>query len=496
MLAGPNPLRLVRGLRFRLAVSYVVFFAMVLGSLGVVFRATLSAIQEKQVEDVLDEEWGAAKGYLRFEFGPYWFYDKTDPEENFIVERIRRISLLTDSAGHPLQWNGYDSLGFDSPDRIKATLKLGPRGRAIRQQRDSRGVLYVIRSGTVVDQRGHFYYFAIGRNVEDTVRLRQEFTFQYAVISLGALLVSGLFGWFLARRALAPVNFVADAAQLITHSNLRIQIPTRGAGDELDRLVEAFNRMIERLGLSFAQIQQFSADVSHELRTPLTIIRGQLEVALITAKTNEQYKDAMVNALEDVERLSNIVRALLMLSQAESGQLVLKKAELDLSLAVRDLVEEFQIPAEAEGVELTADVPPHCRVFADRVQIERLITNLVSNAIKYTPRGGKVRVELTGDPERVTLLFADTGVGIAPDHLPHIFDRFYRVPSADPEKGLGLGLSFVAWIVKALGGTISVESELNKGSRFTVTLPSGRAENRGIPGVGDLVTEKIPNLHV
>ena len=494
MLPRPHPLRLVRGLRFRLAVSYVVFFTLVLGTLGVVFRATLSGIQEKQVENVLDEEWGAVKGYLRFDFGPYWFYDKTDPEENLIVERIRSVSLLTDSAGHPLQWNGYDSLGFDSPERIRATLKMGPRGRAVREQRDSRGRLYVIRSGTIVDQRGNFYYFAIGRNVEDNVKLRQEFTFQYAMISLGALLVSGSFGWFLARRALAPVNSVAEAAQHITHSNLRIQIPTRGAGDELDRLVEAFNRMIERLGLSFAQIQQFSADVSHELRTPLTIIRGQLEVALITAKTSEQYRDAMVNALEDVERLSNIVRALLMLSQAESGQLVLKKAELDLSQAVRDLVEEFQIPAEAEGVELTADVPQHCRVFADRVQIERLITNLVSNAIKYTPRDGKVRVELTGDAERVRLVVADTGVGIAADHLPHIFDRFYRVPSADPEKGLGLGLSFVAWIVKAQGGTISVESEVNTGSRFTVILPSGKAEIPNLPAASD-AAENITNIH-
>lgn len=495
MLAGSNPLRLVRGLRFRLAVSYVVFFTLVLGSLGVVFRATLSSIQEKQVEDVLDEEWGAVKGYLRFDaLGPEWFYDKTDPEENFIVERLRRVSMLTDSAGHPLQWNGYDSLGFDSPELIKTTLKLGPRGRAIREQRDSRGVLYVIRSGTIVDQKGHRYYFAIGRNIDDSVKLRKEFTFRYAIISIFALVFSALFGWFLARQALAPVNFVAEAAQRITHSNLSMHIPTRGAGDELDRLVEAFNRMIERLGLSFAQIQRFSTDVSHELRTPLTIIRGQLEVALITAKTGDQYRDAMVNALEDVERLSNIVRALLMLSQAESGQLVLKKAELDLSEAVRDLVEEFQIPAEAEGVELTAMTPPHCRVLADRIQIERLITNLVSNAIKYTPRGGRVWVELSGDHERATMVVADTGVGIAPDHLPHIFDRFYRVPSEDPEKGLGLGLSFVAWIVKALGGTITVESEVNKGSRFTVTLPSGQAEKWAQPSPPDAAAESVSNF--
>ena len=193
-------------------------------------------------------------------------------------------------------------------------------------------------------------------------------------------------------------------------------------------MIEAFNKMIERLSFSFAQIRQFSTDVSHELRTPLTIIRGQLEVALFTAKTIEQYRDAMVDALEDVERLSNIVRALLMLSQAETGQLILKKVDLDLAALVRDLVEEFQIPAEAQGVELTADVPESLHLQADRVQIERPVPNLVSNAIKYTPAGGHVRVELSSADDLVRLVVKDDGVGIAPDHLPHIFDRFYRVP--------------------------------------------------------------------
>ena len=152
--------------------------------------------------------------------------------------------------------------------------------------------------------------------------------------------------------------------------------------------------------------------------------------------------------------------------------MVLKKVDLDLAALVRDLVEEFQIPAEAQGVELTADVPESLHLQADRVQIERLVPNLVSNAIKYTPSGGHVRVELSSADDLVRLVVKDDGVGIAPDHLPHIFDRFYRVPSADPEKGLGLGLSFVAWIVKAHDGHIDVQSTLGQGTRFEVTLPA------------------------
>jgi heavy metal sensor kinase len=286
------------------------------------------------------------------------------------------------------------------------------------------------------------------------------------------IFLSGLLGWFLAGKALDPVNSVAETAQRITHSNLDMQIPVRHAGDELDRLIDAFNHMMTRLDHSFEQIRQFSTDVSHELRTPLTVVRGQLEVALFTAQNVEQYREAMAEALEGVDRLSNIVRALLMLSQAESGQLVLQKTHLNLAEVARDLVDQHQIPAEAQGVRLSAELPEPCRIYADRIQIERMLSNLLGNAIKYTPAGGEVKVRLHCEDEQVKLMVEDTGVGIAPDHLPNIFDRFYRVPSADPEKGLGLGLSFVAWIVKAHGGTIDVQSQLQRGTRFIVTLPA------------------------
>ncbi len=187
---------------------------------------------------------------------------------------------------------------------------------------------------------------------------------------------------------------MAQTAQRITGKNLRAQIPSRGANDELDRLIDAFNRMIERLDASFQQTKQFSTDVSHELRTPLTAIRGQLEVALLAAKTTEQYQDAILNALEDVERLSQTIRALLQLSQAESGQVLLQKQPIDLPPMMVNLLEQFGIPAESGKVKLNTSFPAHCVAEVDRIQIERLISNLVSNAIKYTPEGGSVTVAL------------------------------------------------------------------------------------------------------
>ena len=215
--------------------------------------------------------------------------------------------------------------------------------------------------------------------------------------------LTGLLGWALAGRAIQPVNEVAQAAQKITGSNLSLQIPLRGSGDELDNLIEAFNRMTARLEDSFEQIRRFSTDVSHELRTPLTVIRGQLEVALFTAQTPEQYRDAMVNALEDVERLSSIVRALLLLSQAESGQVVLQKTELRFRRSGRGHSGSVPDSRRGEARAPNGRIEPDMKILADRIQIERLLSNLLSNAIKYTPAGGTVHVRVRREEKRKSL---------------------------------------------------------------------------------------------
>jgi heavy metal sensor kinase len=328
---------------------------------------------------------------------------------------------------------------------------------------------------------------AIGTPLADSERILSQFTWVYLAVIPGALILGSFLGWVMAGRALTPVMDIARAAQRISGSNLSLRIPTRETGDELDYLILTFNRMIDRLESSFQQMKQFSADVSHELRTPITAIRGQLEVALFTAQTTDQYREAMFNALQDIDRLSQIVRALLLLSQAESGQLVLQKSRLNLCDVALDLVDQFQIPAEAAGVRLTAELPAECFVDGDRVQIERMITNLLSNAMKFTSEGGEVRLRLSTSPEFVEIAVEDTGRGIATEHLPHIFDRFYRVPGSGtapgPEQGLGLGLSFVAWIVKVHHGKIDVDSTPGKGTRFTIQLPA--------PGVGSDTMELV-----
>ena len=470
-------LRLARGLRFRLTLSYVLFFSVLLVAIGLFFRQTLRSEMNGDEQALLEEEWGAAKGYMRIENQrPVWVADSTDPEEAYIVDRLRHIYLLTDANGYVLENSEtYDSIGEDSPQEIARILGLPKPEVHIR--RDKKGIPYLIKAGAVRDEQNQLYFFALGRSLEGNERTVSGFTRTYFLLLPAMIALTSVAGWLLAGRSIHPLDSVAHAAQEITGVNLSTQIPNRGANDELDNLIDSFNLMTRRLSQSFEQIRQFSTDVSHELRTPLTAIRGQLEVALFTAETTEQYREAMVNALEDVEKLSSIVRALLLLSQAESGQLVLQKTPLNLASVAADVVDQFQIPAEEKGLTLTALLDEGTLALADRTQIERMLSNLLSNAVKYTPKGGSINVRVGLDPEHtgwVRIVVEDTGVGIAPENLPHIFDRFFRVrnPQTNKIEGLGLGLSFVSWIVSAHGGDIHVESSPGKGSRFDIRLPA------------------------
>jgi heavy metal sensor kinase len=471
--------RVTRGLRFRLTAAYALFLALLMTTVSVGFQQYLSGSLDQQARDILEQEFAALKAYMHVEpgqegFHPVWLIDRDDPDEAATMARLQRVFLLTDSKGKMIDESpAYQAIGTDTPAEIETALKSNDK---FKEKLDPKRVPYLFRRGVIIAEDNHTRFFvSLGLSLESDRQLLRQFTLLVSVAVPLIILAGCLMAWVLAGRGLAPVLEVAQAAQRISGSNLSLRIPTRGVHDELDVLIETFNEMIARLEDSFGQIRQFSTDVSHELRTPLTILRGQLEVALFTAETKEQYREAIEDSLQDIERLGQIVRALLLLSQAETGQVILQRSALDLAELVRDTADQFQIPAEGARVRLQVATPVVCEADLDRVQIERMLSNLLSNAIKFTPDGGEVRVTLDREENQAILTIADTGCGIPPEHLPHIFDRFYRVggqdPAASPEKGLGLGLSFVAWIVKAHQGTIHVESQQGKGTVFTLTLP-------------------------
>jgi heavy metal sensor kinase len=477
-------LEVTRGLRFRLTVAYALFLAALMITGSFVLRQYLSSSFDTQAREILKNNFYDLKAYLRIEydsklgFYKHWQTDQEDADEAAIRARLERVFLWADTKGKVMDVSPtYETVGTDSPAEIQAFLKAN--GPTFVERRDSNGLPYLFYRGIITaEDRNHTkFYASIGYLLQNNRNLLRQFTLAVGIGVPLIILMGCLMAWVLAGQGLAPVLEVAQAAQRISGSNLSLRIPTRGARDELDTLIETFNEMSARLENSFNQIRQFSTDVSHELRTPLTILRGQLEVALFTAETKEQYREAIVDSLQDIERLGQIVRALLLLSQAETGQVILQRSKLDLSELVLDIADQFQIPAEGAQVKLHVMAPASCEADLDRVQIERMLSNLLSNAIKFTPPGGEVTVSLDARENQAILNIADTGCGIPPNHLPHIFDRFYRVASKDqaasPEKGLGLGLSFVAWIAKAHGGSVHVESEQGKGTTFIVTLPLG-----------------------
>jgi heavy metal sensor kinase len=459
-------------------VVYTAIFTLLLVSAGLLFRETLKSSLDTQSRDDLNQRWTAVKANLRFEGADdekTWMFDPNDPGEAAISADVQNVIMIADANDNLIQGSKtYEALGFDSISYVRQVLN---SSQPMWQTKRAGGTQYLIRSSYMLDEsRNHKFYVALGTSLASDKKTLRDFTLLcFTIIPLVALLGTAA-GWLIAGRALEPVMAIARAAQRISGSNLSLRIPERKTADELEYLIETFNDMIARLEQNFIQVRQFSTDVSHELRTPITIVRGQLEVALFTAHTAEQYRDAIITAMGDVERLSQIVRALLLLSQAETGQVVLQLQTLDFCETARNITEQFEIPAEGAGVEISFHAGPgNCTGEFDRVQIERMLSNLISNAVKFTPAGGELRVSVDRVNNQVQLVVQDTGQGIAPEHLPHIFDRFYRVrdlrEQASPEKGLGLGLSFVNWIVKAHSGTIDVQSEPGKGTTFTVRLP-------------------------
>ena len=231
--------------------------------------------------------------------------------------------------------------------------------------------------------------------------------------------------------------------------------------------------MLERLDLSFRQMRQFSADASHELQTPLTILQGELEVALRSPRTPEAYREAIQSALQEIERMAVLVEGLLLLARADAGMLRLDLKPMDAAQLLAEVYERTQILAQSRSISLDLeDLEPHI-VFADRERLRRVLLNLVDNAIKYTPAGGRVTLSLQRREACVCLLVRDTGIGLSEAEQEHVFQRFHRAGSARDHgaPGSGLGLCIARSIVEAHGGTLRVVSRRGEGSTFTVCLP-------------------------
>ncbi len=288
------------------------------------------------------------------------------------------------------------------------------------------------------------------------------------------LLVAVGGGYFLARRALAPVHKMTQTANQITAERLDQRLKVDNPHDELGNLALTLNRMIQRLERSFTEMQRFTADAAHELRTPLAVIRNEAEVALRSPRSSDEYGRVLENLLEETNRLTTMADQLLFLCRQDAGLSPTVRETVAVDALLQDIVGNMQLVAQEKGIALTLAPNPSCRLASDSRLLRRVFYNLLDNAIKYTALSGKVMVgsEIAGENLAVTI--ADTGVGIGPEHLPRIFDRFYRIdPARAGNNGAGLGLSICQSIMKALGGTIRIESAVGQGTSVAVILPIG-----------------------
>ncbi len=310
---------------------------------------------------------------------------------------------------------------------------------------------------------------------ESTAVLNALFYILILGIPIAVILASGI-GWFLAKKALSPVDEITNMAKKIEAGSLNERLLVSGPRDEIGRLAETFNDMIARLELSFRQMRQFTADASHELKTPLTVLKGEMEITLKTEKTIEGFREAVKSSLEEIDKMSTIVKSLLNLARIDS-RIKLPKDKIKLNEIIEERFNQTMPLARYKGVEMKIIKSEKITIIGDVLRIGQLIFNLIDNAIKYTIKGGRIEISLEQENNWAIITVLDTGLGIAKEDIPYIFDRFYRVDKARTsasgggEGGVGLGLSICKEIVDAHEGRIDVESDAGKGSIFRIYLP-------------------------
>ncbi|MCC7369240.1 MAG: HAMP domain-containing protein [Chloroflexi bacterium] len=316
----------------------------------------------------------------------------------------------------------------------------------------------------------------VGRSTAENERVLGQLQLYGVAGTLLALALAGIGGIFLAGRALAPIARMTREAEAIGADDLSRRLALNLPDDEIGRLARAFDSMIARLEVAFERQRQFTADASHELRSPLGIIRTQLDVALSRPRTPDEYADVLRGVRTEHERLAHLLDRLLTLARAD-GPGAVTLVPTDVQELVADLGVSVAPQARVQGVRLEVTLDDVPEVNGDPIWLTQLLLNLLENALRYTPAGGSIRLRLGCAGDGVAIEVADSGVGISPEHLPRLFERFYRAASSRERAsgGAGLGLAICAWVARVHGGRLTAESTVGKGTTMRLWLPAAAA---------------------
>lgn len=344
-----------------------------------------------------------------------------------------------------------------SGSRVLETVSLDARGDQVR-------ILYAMIGPGVILQ--------VGQSMENYARIIDAFRGIFlTTMALLIGLAAGV-GWFMARRAVSGVEAITRTARGISGGTLERRVPVKDRGDEIDQLALTFNQMLDRIQTLVTEIRQMGDNIAHDLKSPLTRIRGIAEITLTSGESLPEYRAMAASAIEECDRLLDMINTMLMISKTKAGVEQPVRERIELSQLVRDACAIFGTMAEDKGLTLDCETAENCEILGDVRSIQRMLSNLLDNAIKYTDSGGKVRVAVPECTENSTAITVkDTGIGISPEDVPRIFERFYRCDRSRSQAGTGLGLSLAMAIAQAHGGDIAVASRPGLGSTFTVTLP-------------------------
>jgi heavy metal sensor kinase len=459
------------GLRARLTLFYSLMLTAILGVFGVLFYRAVDLTVDRNLTEELRQRVVFLNSHQRVSGGTMQLaVDPNDPEDVYLVHsaaRYYQVFRLPDGE-LVVQSQELALLGLRlTPEQVRALS--GAEEFTDLQLKEERFRFH----NAVLPGAASSFLVRVGIPLAPADDERRAFLHTVLLLAPLGVLASALVGWEMSRRALRPMKELAVAARKIDIDKLQQRLPLRGAGDEVDELAQSFNETLGRLEDSVGQMRQFTASISHELRTPLTVLRGETEVALMEGHSAEDYRRLLVSQLEEFDSLTRMINDLLVLANAEAGEIRWSEQDVDLSQLAVSLAEQLEPVASAKNIRLETAAAPDVHARGDAAWLERVILNLLDNAIKFSPSGGHIQVSVISEGHRAKLRVADEGIGIPPEALPHVFERFYRAEPSRSKRipGVGLGLALAKWIVEKHRGSITVESEPGHGTCFTVWLP-------------------------
>ncbi len=472
-------------IRGRLTAWYSIALVGTLAAFAVVLYVTRRSASFEDLDRRIQSEAVLSAGILAESFGSRGVLlvrDTLIPEVAAVLEAIPDFLIITHADGRVLFASSDARATFGAYEQLTNLVKSSAGGRAHGATRitpNGPAVRYVVRplSGAG-PQFGAVFAGASTQGAE--LGLQQLLSTLVVMVVVGVFPAVFIGGW-IAKRALEPVDrIITEVREISDGRSLHRRLAVPMVRDEMGRLAETLNQMMTRLERSFAALRRFTADASHELKTPLTVVRAGVERAITRPDVPQETLAALEETLQEVNRMTELLDSLLTLARADEGRAELHREPVDLRAIVSEAGETGDLLADHAGVAIEIRTPPAPLVLAvDRSRVRQLLLNLIENAVKYTPRGGNVSVQLAASDGEVRVTVADSGIGIAPGDLPHVFDRFWRADSArtrtGERPGAGLGLAISKWIVEAHGGAIEVQSRPGRGTTFTVMFPRGDA---------------------